>query len=377
MNRDVALPNLTSCRTRHIRAELKGCVHRLAVFGLHRHSMPMHACSCKPSTLPVHLLRRTCKNQRSPGQQVDTPNHRVRQSSDLEGPGTVQGTTLFGRGVAVLFTALSWSPDGQFLAYAGMGIDIRHATGGTVFTYQGHRPARVEAIAWSPDGTRIASGGFEQVVQVWRPFSIGHVVQYRGHTGEVHAIGWAPNGKRIASGGRDQTVQVWESYRGEMQSIYRGHTNRVNALAWSPTGKHIVSASDDRTAHVWEAATRRLVATCEGHTHGVEAVAWSPDGKYVTSAGGFDGTVRLWDAAAGECIALYRSPGLSVWSVSWSPDGRRIAIGGYEAVEIVDAASLSLLSTYHGHSAQVAWSPDGNHIASRDSQGTIQVWEPV
>src|SRR6266446_1557627 len=56
MNRDGALPYLPSCRTRHIRAELQGRVHRLCIICLHRHSMPMFPSFFKPSFLPFHQL---------------------------------------------------------------------------------------------------------------------------------------------------------------------------------------------------------------------------------------------------------------------------------------------------------------------------------
>jgi WD40 repeat protein len=39
----------------------------------------------------------------------------------------------------------------------------------TLYTYSGH-PSGVSSVAWSPDGTRIASGGRDRFVRVWRVF---------------------------------------------------------------------------------------------------------------------------------------------------------------------------------------------------------------
>jgi WD40 repeat protein len=39
----------------------------------------------------------------------------------------------------------------------------------TLYTYSGH-PSRMSSVAWSPDGTRIASGGRDRFVRVWRVF---------------------------------------------------------------------------------------------------------------------------------------------------------------------------------------------------------------
>ncbi len=56
MNRDVALPCLASCTTRHIRAKLEQRVHRLWIVCFHRHSMSMFPSFFKPSFLLFHQL---------------------------------------------------------------------------------------------------------------------------------------------------------------------------------------------------------------------------------------------------------------------------------------------------------------------------------
>lgn len=68
--------------------------------------------------------------------------------------------------------AISWSPDGRYIAFC-VSLDktvcvIEIATSATVFVYNGHF-SPVWAVAWSPDGRRIASGGFDNLVHVWRP----------------------------------------------------------------------------------------------------------------------------------------------------------------------------------------------------------------
>ena len=67
----------------------------------------------------------------------------------------------------------------------------------------------MSAVAWSPDGQRIASGSFDQTVQVWDAVDGGQVFAYREHSIAVEAVAWSPDGRRIASGSWDKTVQVW------------------------------------------------------------------------------------------------------------------------------------------------------------------------
>ena len=106
------------------------------------------------------------------------------------------------------------------------------------------------AVAWSPDGRRIASGGFDQKVQVWDATNGGHVFTYTGHTDWVFGVAWSPDGTRIASGG-DKTVQVWDAANGGDVFVYNSHTDYVYRVAWSPDGTRIASSSNDKTVQIW------------------------------------------------------------------------------------------------------------------------------
>jgi serine/threonine protein kinase len=254
-----------------------------------------------------------------------------------------------------------------------------------LYTYWGHSPFAVTAVAWSLDGRRIASGSLDKTVQVWDAADGGHVFTYRGHSDSVEAVAWSPDGKRIASGGDDKTVQVWDAFNGGNVYTYRGHSRAVSAVAWSPDGRRIASASQDKTVQVWDAANGGNVYTYRGHSYFVSAVAWSPDGRRITSGSGNfynrndDHTVQVWDAANGGHVYTYRGPSAAVNTVAWSPDGRRIASGSEDnTVQVWDAANGGHVYTYRGHSRgvnAVAWSPDGKRIASAGGYDyTVQVW---
>lgn len=109
----------------------------------------------------------------------------------------------------------------------------------------------------------------------------------------VFAVAWSPNGQYIASGSYDNTVQVWDSAKGGIKYRYIGHTKPVEVLAWSPDGTRIASGGDDTTVQVWDALTGANVRTFKLHSNSVWGLAWSPDGKYIAS-GSFDSTVKVW-----------------------------------------------------------------------------------
>jgi WD40 repeat protein len=294
-------------------------------------------------------------------------------------------------------TSVAWSPNGTRIASGSWDqtVQVWDATSGThPLIYRGHT-TNVNAVAWSPLHTsqRIASASGNNffkgdfVVLVWNPATGGHLLTYSGHTQPVHTAAWSPNGAHIASGGEDKTVQVWDASNGSPLLSYPRHTDMISAVAWSPDGRRIASASNDFTVQVWDALTGTPIYTCN-HTSTVNAVIWSPDGKRIASASGniFLGSgfgIQVWNSATGVHLFTYRGHTSPVSTLAWSPDGKRIAsasAGLEKTVRIWDATSGATLFTYRGHTLgvnTVAWSPDGALIASGSLDGTVRVWSAL
>src|SRR6266699_6593065 len=231
------------------------------------------------------------------------------------------------------------------------------------------------------------------VLQVTHPIttmtfpSIGTTLYvYVGHSSMVDTAAWSPDSKRIASGSFDDTVQVWDATTGRNVFTFRGHSDAVSALAWSPDGARIVSGggksynTPDNTVQVWDANTGQHIFTYQTTQGNVRAVAWSPDSKRVASM--FEsGIVRVWDANTGSHSLTHHSKSSVLGGLTWSPDGSRIAsFDGDEAVQVWDAVTGKNIFTYDNHCGRVttlAWSPDGTHIASAGYEEGVRVWQAI
>ena len=128
--------------------------------------------------------------------------------------------------------------------------DSPHNPGRPAGIYHGHS-SPVYAVSWSPNGHYLASAGYDTGVQVWEAQTLETVYTYTGHTQPIKTLAWSPDGASIASGGDDKIIHIWNPTTGQHQFPYTNHTAWIRTLAWSPTGDTLASASDE-TVHVWQ-----------------------------------------------------------------------------------------------------------------------------
>ncbi len=123
------------------------------------------------------------------------------------------------------FQGISWSPNGRLLAIAGFGEASDGGNlgwAGWVYVFDivkrervwklRHGTSRVNATAvtWSPDGQWLVSGDLNGLAVVWEVSTGRKIVSAPLHTAGISALAWSPDGRRIASGSADKTVRVWD-----------------------------------------------------------------------------------------------------------------------------------------------------------------------
>jgi serine/threonine protein kinase len=275
--------------------------------------------------------------------------------------------------------ALAWSPDGKYIASAGMydgTVQISDAaTGAHIYTYTGHSGS-VLTVAWSHDGRWIVSGGSDQTAQVWQ-WQGRQRLSIREHSGPVLTVAWSPDSQWIVSAaGSDHRVQVWGATSGKTQFTYDAHSSWVNIVAYSPDGAFIASGSHDTTVQVYTANDGDAIYTYRGHTTPVASLAWSPDSQRIVS--GEEKAVQAWDATNGSNRYAYSSNFNGVGGLAWSPTGRCIAASSLtgQTVQLWQVPDGSPLYTQHWDGTRVcavAWAPDGQLLA-QVGMGPVLVW---
>ncbi|MBZ0317126.1 MAG: hypothetical protein K8L91_11960 [Anaerolineae bacterium] len=107
---------------------------------------------------------------------------------------------------------IAWSPDSIHLASTIL-MDQRaviwDATGvHPPFELLGHT-SRVSALSWSPDGLWLATGDYEGTVRIWDVSNGQLLLTLPGHQGQIWIFYWKPDGSQLAVLSEDRTVRVW------------------------------------------------------------------------------------------------------------------------------------------------------------------------
>ncbi len=99
----------------------------------------------------------------------------------------------------------------------------------------------IYALSWSPDGRFIATGDTDAKVRIWDTVTAQAIQVYRGHTSIIHSVAWSPDGNSIASASDDCTVRIWDVSTGHCSTTYRTEVEGVwiRSVVWSPNSQHI------------------------------------------------------------------------------------------------------------------------------------------
>jgi WD40 repeat protein len=244
-------------------------------------------------------------------------------------------------------TGLALSPDGQILAVAGDGLQLRStATGQRI---GGPLPAADAAgpVALSPDGRLVSAIGTDGKARLWQVATqqeTGAAVTVGPGAGQG-ALAFSPDGKTLATVGANGTAALWSvATQRRIGALMNGGSSGARAAgggttaaaAFSPDGTRLATADASGGIRLWDVATQQEIGTpMTAGPQPVYALAFSPDGTRLASAigsssGSSSGSARLWDAATQQEIGTPMTAASEpVYAVAFSPDGTTLAtVGG-------------------------------------------------
>ncbi len=210
-------------------------------------------------------------------------------------------------------TALSFSPDGKWLASGG-GVPSREgelllwsvADGRVAREIKDAHSDSIYALEFSWDGTLLATGSADKFAKVFEAATGKHVRSFEGHTYHVLGVGWNRTGRTLATAGADNVVKVWNLDTGQQIRTIQGFDKQVTSLRYLGFGTSFVVTAGGTQARV-VGENGQTVRNFDTGGAFLYAASLSADGA-VLAAGGLDGTLRLWRSDNGQSIGTFPAP---------------------------------------------------------------------
>ncbi|KAJ1648869.1 WD repeat-containing protein slp1 [Dispira simplex] len=225
--------------------------------------------------------------------------------------------------------SVCWTADGSYLAVGTSDGDTQiwdPETQQKLRSMTGHQ-ARVGCLSWC---NHIVSSGCRDG-SIWHhdvrvaEHKVGSLV---GHTSDVCGLEWRADGAVLASGGNDNLVNIWDARSHVPKFTKASHTAAVKALAWCPWQTNLLATgggSHDRRIHFWNATTAARLNSVDTGSQ-VTSIRWSLEYKELMTSHGFpDNLLTLWNYPSLSKIVDIPAHDTRVLHTAQSPDGQSVA----------------------------------------------------
>ena len=181
---------------------------------------------------------------------------RIPVSGTVDAAPTTSGTVS---GVRETIRAVSYSPDGQWLAECGDSGEVRvrrSRSGEVVSRWMTIAGRRLRDIAFSPDGKRLAVAGDTGIVYVAevdpQKGAISKGVAFPRYATRMFSIVWCGD-DQLATGSSDGLIRIHDvAFRQTVaESELGGHDGTITTLVWLPEARTLVSSGYDTTIRLW------------------------------------------------------------------------------------------------------------------------------
>eukprot|EP00762_Andalucia_godoyi_P005984 ANDGO_00113.mRNA.1 Anaphase-promoting complex subunit cdc20 len=228
-------------------------------------------------------------------------------------------------------TSVAWTASGDYLAVGTNHSDVQLwdvRSERQVRSMKGHT-GRVSSLAWN---AHILSSGSKDASIMHHDVRIAQhrLATLRGHTQEVCGLKWSTDGTQLASGGNDNILNIYDGFEETPKFTKTEHTAAVKALAWCPWQQGLLASGGgtaDRTLRFWNTQTGACVSSVDTQSQ-VCAIMWNPhDRELVTSHGFSLNQLCVWKYPSLTKVAELTGHTSRVLHLALSPDGTTVVSG--------------------------------------------------
>jgi WD40 repeat protein len=218
------------------------------------------------------------------------------------------------------------------------------------------------ALAFSPNGEYLAIAGLDSIARIWQ-VKTGVQVCSVSHEDIITAISFSPDGQYMATASEDGTAQIWQVLTGRRVACLP-HKESVRYVSFTDKGSCIVTLTGSRifpngnysTGKVtaWEVRTGNKILQIVNRA-GIETISLEGQGKYFVLADKENKVQLCSRNLLNNVLSIKKSQIHSTWKVPENP----------------------VISCMRGKAPikEIALSANGKYVATINPGGTVQVWQ--
>ncbi len=231
-----------------------------------------------------------------------------------------------------LVTSISWSEDG---AYLSIGLND-----GNVEIWDVEEEVKLRTMSGLSARVGISNWNKHILTSGCRDGSIWNhdvrvaqhkVFEFVNHTAEVCGLEWRSDGCQLASGGNDNLVNIWDARSSIPKFTKTNHKAAVKAIAWCPWQSNLLATgggSNDKCVHFWNGTTGARVNSIDTGSQ-VTSLRWSGINtglKEIVSTHGYpDNNISIWSYPTLTKTADIMAHDARILNSAISPDGITLA----------------------------------------------------
>ncbi|KAK9246621.1 WD40-repeat-containing domain protein [Lipomyces tetrasporus] len=224
---------------------------------------------------------------------------------------------------------IKWSGDGAYIAVGLSDGDVQIwdvEEGEKVRSMSGHA-ARVGVMSWD---RHILSSGCRDG-SIWNHdvrVADHKISEFVNHQAEVCGLQWRSDGNQLASGGNDNLVNIWDARSSTPKFTKTNHKAAVKALAWCPWQLNLLATGGgtyDKHIHFWNGTTGARLNSIDTGSQ-VTSLQWSTTYKEIVSSHGYpDNNLAIWSYPSLVKNGEIQGHDTRILSSALSPDGSTVA----------------------------------------------------
>lgn len=191
----------------------------------------------------------------------------------------------------------------------------------------------LHALSWSPDGRYIATDSVINTITIWDiQLGIIHstIPQTETSFHNIVELLWSPDSTYLLSGSVNGSIRVWNV----QSSINILDVEGYSYVAWNADATLFAGMSLENSVTIWNLENEEIVAEINLHTNTITSIDWNTNNDILVSTDA-DGNMLIWDFTNNIQLNSNLLNSLYIRNANWRKDGLQLAVIHENGISII------------------------------------------